>query len=98
MLDGNNTVTSTKYTVTNNGTNAGTISGVSFGTTLPALIANLKKADLALLNITDGANMVIPTKIYNKDTLSIKAGTKTEVVASTSHFVEVMAQNSYNFV
>jgi hypothetical protein len=72
--------------------NDGTVSGVKFGTTLEALLANLIKPDNSTLRVIDGSGNLVPMKY------STAEGSYMTVKASENISLEVTSENSENTI
>jgi hypothetical protein len=79
------------YTVATDAT-TGTVSGIPFGTTIEAVLANLEKPSTSLWNVIDGDDNLIPLSVINFDTLQV------ETKANQMMYIEVVAQNSKDII
>ena len=93
-LDNSIALTSDVYTVAIENSKAkGTISNIPFGISLEELLSNLTAPELAKVFTTDGEDGIIPMQMYTYDTIMIENMERPKTLASTSTFVEVVAEN-----
>jgi hypothetical protein len=93
-LDNNIALTSADYTIEIAGDKkTATIKGIPYGISITEALSKITKPELAKLAVTDGAETVIPLKIYSKDTIKIQNEEFTDVVIGDHVYFEVTAQN-----
>ncbi len=90
-LDDNAELTSTELTITTGG-ETGTIEGIAMGSTIAEVLDMVVKPELAVLNVVDKDNNLVPLQILNPDTLMVST-----VVMGELYF-EVVAQNQTTII
>jgi hypothetical protein len=90
-LSNNALLTSAKYTVAKTG-ETGKVSGIAFGTSVEALLADITVPVGAILTVTDGGDVVIPLQTITQDT-TISWTERVPTTANAGIYLEVLAQN-----
>lgn len=70
----------------------GTVGGFAFGESIREVLENVNVPELAMLNVIDGDDQLVPLQRYNNDTLYV------DVAASMDHYFEVVAQSGKTIV